>query len=62
MDAKLKKQLEQLANDPRIHAHVIGIVNRMKEEKCSDLDMMATGIVLTKIMQKRMGSNGIQSV
>jgi hypothetical protein len=55
MDDKLKKELTKLGNDAKIHGQVIGLINTMKADKFTDTQMMACGIVITKIMQKRMG-------
>jgi hypothetical protein len=55
MDEKMKKELERLINTSKINAEVIGIVTRMKTEKFTDMDMIATGILLSKMIKQRMG-------
>lgn len=50
----MKKELERLINSKKINAEVIGIIGRLKAEKFTDMEMVATGILLSKLIKRGM--------
>ena len=54
MDEKMKKQLEKLINTSKINAKAVEVIMAMKQKDHNDLEIIATGILISKLIKKGM--------
>lgn len=58
MDAQLKKEIEKRMNTAQTNAEMVSIVTGLRQRKIPDMDILAVGFLITKMMRKVVEGHG----